>query len=345
MRPFTLGLAVVLLLGIGHAARARARAAPHPGRPLPGGALVAWSPAYRVGFFGLERLHPFDVGKADRVARHLLREGLVERGDFAVAEEVDGELLAAVHSPSHLGSLHDPRVLGEVLELRLPGWLPAPLLERKVLAPFRRQVQGSVLAARGAREHGFGLNLGGGLHHAHPARGHGFCVYNDIAVVIAALRRDGMEGPVPVVDTDVHQGDGTNAFFASDPEVYSLSLHQAGTFPLPRLPGDRDVELPAPLRDEDDLAVLDQELEAAGRAVPAPALVVHVAGADVLHDDPLAGLGLSIDGRVARDLRVLRWARAREAPLLHQLAGGYGRRAAEARARSAAAMRRALRGS
>ena len=26
-------------------------------------AIVIYSPAYRVSFFGLERLHPFDIGK------------------------------------------------------------------------------------------------------------------------------------------------------------------------------------------------------------------------------------------------------------------------------------------
>lgn len=120
MRPFVLGLAVLLLLGLGLAARARA--APQAVRPPPGGALVAGSPADRVSFFGLERLHPIDIGKADRGPRHLLREGLVERADVAVAEEVDESLLTAAHAPSGLGRLRDPRVLGEALELRLPGW-------------------------------------------------------------------------------------------------------------------------------------------------------------------------------------------------------------------------------
>lgn len=122
MRPLVLGLAALLLPGLGLAARARARAAPQAGRPLPGGALVAGSPADRVSFFGLDRPHPLDIGKADRGPRHLLREGLVERADVAVAEEVDERLLAAVHAPSGLGRLRDPRVLGEALELRLPGW-------------------------------------------------------------------------------------------------------------------------------------------------------------------------------------------------------------------------------
>ncbi len=311
------------------------RPAAQPGRALPGGALVAFSKGYRVSFYGLERLHPFDIGKPGRIARHLVEQGLMEKQDFAIADEVDPTLLARVHDPAYLASLSTPKVLSEALEVAVPGFLPKAALDRRVLGPFRRQVQGSVLAARGARAHGLGINLGGGFHHARPAMGHGFCVYNDVAVAIAAMREEGLEGTVLIVDTDAHQGDGSHAFFAQDPTVFSLSLHQAGIFPQPRLPGDLDQDLPAGINDSDFLAVLAAVFE---RAPQDPAFVVHVAGSDVLADDPLASLGLTPEGLVERDLFVLRWARQRGVPLLHLLAGGYGPSSAQAQARSVEAM-------
>ena len=71
-----------------------------------------------------------------------------------------------------------------------------------------------------------------------------------------------------------------------------------------------------------------------------PQLVVHVAGADVLFDDPLAGLSVSAEGLVSRDLRLLDMARSRDIPLVHTLAGGYGPSAAVAQSRSVEAMLR-----
>ena len=67
----------------------------------------------------------------------------------------------------------------------------------------------SVEAARavwsGDVAHAF--NAAGGLHHAMPARASGFCVYDDPAVAIAWLLREGAER-VAYVDVDVHHGDG-----------------------------------------------------------------------------------------------------------------------------------------
>ncbi|MCB9743810.1 MAG: histone deacetylase, partial [Alphaproteobacteria bacterium] len=192
-----------------------------------------------------------------------------------------------------------------------------------------------------------GVNLGGGYHHARPGLGHGFCVYNDVAVALAALRAAGeLDGPVLIVDTDAHQGDGDHAFFAEDPDTFSLSLHQGSLFPEPKLVGDADVELRAGDGDAELLAALTRQLDRLlPQSGPPPepwALVVHVAGADVLSDDPLANLSMSPEGLAARDRLVLERARAQGVPLLHLLAGGYGPSAAAAQAESVAGLLEAI---
>jgi len=53
-----------------------------------------------------------------------------------------------------------------------------------------------------ALRHGMGINLGGGFHHAHPDHDHGFCVFNDVAMAVHALRAQGERGRVAIVDTD-----------------------------------------------------------------------------------------------------------------------------------------------
>jgi len=310
---------------------------PQPGRAV-SGALVAYSPGYRVSFFGLERLHPFDIAKYDRIAKHLRREGLLAWDDFAIPAPPTDAQLAAVHDPDYLASLRDPADLSRALEVAVPSVFSAATIERRVLAAFRRAVGGTALAAQGALDHGLGINLGGGFHHARPGMGHGFCIYNDVAYAIHTLRAGGFRGRVLIVDTDAHQGDGNHAFFADDPDVFSFSMHQGSIFPHPKLRGDRDLELDAGTRDAAFLEALEAAL---GELLREPAdLVFHVAGSDVLGDDPLAGLALTPDGLLQRDLMVTRAVRDRGTPLVHVLAGGYGPSSAQAQGRSVAAILR-----
>lgn len=328
--------AVITVLGVGVFSLVRAphHPAPSAGTPVDG-ALVVYSPGYRVSLFGIEKLHPFDITKADTIASELRSQGLVE--DFAVPAAVSDEDLGRVHDPAYIASLQDPQALARALEVGVPSFLSSKTLDRRVLEPFRRQVGGTVVAARGALEHGVGINLGGGFHHARPDMGHGFCVLNDVAVAIATLRSEGFDGAVLIVDTDAHQGDGNHAFFADDESVHSFSMHQDGLFPSPKLIGDTDHGIAAGVATEGFNRLLEAHLETLFDEVE-PALVIHVAGSDVLDDDPLANLALTPEGLVERDLLVFRAARERGVPYLHLLAGGYGPSSAEAQAASIAAI-------
>jgi histone deacetylase 11 len=310
---------------------------PRPGLVLPGGAMVAWSPGYRVSFFGVEHLHPFDSFKYDKIAADLQERGLVAAEAFVVPAEIPASTLAAVHDPAYLASLTDNERLSEVIEVPVPGIFGTDAIQARILAPFRRASGGTLAMARAALEHGVGINLGGGYHHAKPEGGHGFCVYNDVAAAVWTLRQEGFAGRVLIVDTDAHQGDGNHAAFADDPSVYTLSLQQEKIFPLPRVPGDRDVELRSGTDDSAYAKRLEKELSKAFEGVEY-GLVIHVAGSDVLWDDPLASLGLTVEGLVAKDLAVMRAARSRDIPYLHLLAGGYGPSSAEGQAASVAAI-------
>ena len=169
--------------------------------------------------------------------------------------------------------------------------------------------------------------------------GHGFCIYNDVAVAIAQLRADGFNGRILIVDTDAHQGDGNHAFFADDPSVYSFSMHQGDIFPVPKLRGDRDLSLDGGTGDAAFLAVLRAALPEV-MAESGAEMIVHVAGSDVLSDDPLAGLTMTVEGMIERDRVVAQAARSAEVPLVHLLAGGYGPSSATAQGQSVAALLR-----
>ncbi|MBF0293563.1 MAG: acetoin utilization protein AcuC [Magnetococcales bacterium] len=67
-----------------------------------------------------------------------------------------------------------------------------------------------------------------GLHHARPERAGGFCVFNDIGVVIRSLRQEYDIRRVAYIDIDAHHGDGVFYAFETDPDVRFLDYHQDG---------------------------------------------------------------------------------------------------------------------
>lgn len=79
-------------------------------------------------------------------------------------------------------------VLLQVTELAPLALLPHFLVDRQVLQPMRLHVGGTILAAALAITHGWAINLGGGMHHAHRGDGSGWCPYADITLAIHRLR-------------------------------------------------------------------------------------------------------------------------------------------------------------
>ena len=146
------------------------------------------------------------------------------------------------------------------------------------------------------------LQLGGGLHHAMPGRASGFCVYNDPAFTIEALRARGLR--VAYVDIDVHHGDGVQAIYYNDPDVLTLSLHESGRFLFPgtgeinELGNGRAIgtSVNVPLSPgTQDASYLESFEEVVPRVLRHfdPDVLVIQSGADAHYLDPLAHLSLT----------------------------------------------------
>jgi acetoin utilization protein AcuC len=97
----------------------------------------------------------------------------------------------------------------------------------------RLMVKNSMLACELVLESKFKkvISIGGGLHHAKPNYGEGFCVYNDVVILVKhAISKYSLER-VLVLDTDTHAGNGTCEAFYSDPKVLFVDLHQENIYP------------------------------------------------------------------------------------------------------------------
>ena len=274
---------------------------------------VSFHPDYRVD---LGPTHPFPMGKYPLLHGLLLEQGLITPADVMQPVEAPHDMLARVHTADYLHKLaHGTLSAAEVRRLGL-RWSER-LWRRSRLAAY-----GTYLAAGAALEDGLAANLAGGTHHAYPDHGEGFCVLNDVAVAIEALRAEGRAQRFLVVDLDVHQGNGTAAIYAGDPAVYTLSLHGARNYPSRKECSTLDVGLDDGLGDDGYLEALARALPQA-LAAARPELVFYLAGVDVVAGDRYGRLRLSRAGLAERERLVLAAVADYGCPLAVTLAGGY----------------------
>ncbi|HUV74596.1 MAG TPA: acetoin utilization protein AcuC [Anaerolineae bacterium] len=71
----------------------------------------------------------------------------------------------------------------------------------------------------------------GGMHHARANHASGFCIFNDLAVIIHHMLARGLR--VVYVDIDVHHGDGVQEAFYDTDRVLTVSIHESGHFIFP----------------------------------------------------------------------------------------------------------------
>ena len=263
--------------------------------------------------------HVFQSQKFRMVRDLLLAEHIAEPADILAPESATDEDILRVHTREWVDKLHHDKLsASERMRLEIP-------YSQAVVQGFWLAAGGSILTAQRALKDGFGVNIGGGFHHAFPGHGEGFCMIHDVAVAIRRLQADGAISKALIVDTDVHQGNGTAAIFARDADVFTVSLHQQNNYPEPKPPSDLDVNLADGTSDEEYLELLDKALADAFRRF-VPEMIFYIGGADPYREDQLGGLWLSMHGLQERDALVFAEARLRGLPLAVAFAGGYARK-------------------
>jgi acetoin utilization deacetylase AcuC-like enzyme len=260
--------------------------------------------------------HVFPSQKYRMVYDQLFADGIADAGDLLKPEPATDEDVLRVHSREYVHKLKTGTLTHtEIMRLEIP-------YSKELMDACWLAAGGSILAGRSALGNGWAASIGGGFHHAYPDHGEGFCVLHDIAIAIRRLQSDGAIRKAMVVDTDVHQGNGTAAIFRDDPDVFTLSIHQENNYPYPKPPSTIDIDLPDGVGDDDYLALLERNLHRAFDEF-SPQLLFYVAGADPYCEDQLGGLALTIEGLVRRDALVFDYARRNQVPVAITLAGGY----------------------
>ena len=166
-------------------------------------------------------------------------------------------------------------------------------------------------------------------HHATPVQSMGFCLFNNIAIAAEYARQHYQLKRVAIVDFDVHHGNGTQAAFNNNPQVFYASSHEMPHYPGTGRPQDNGVGniVNVPLHSGETGESVRQKYSTiilpALRAFK-PELLLISAGFDAHKDDPLGGMNITANGyaemtKIVKDIA----EKCCDGRLVSVLEGGY----------------------
>ena len=274
---------------------------------------------YFSGIHARNAHQTFDVMRYKKVRDRLIKDKLIRRKDILPAPRISDEDLRLVHTEEYLNSLKHPMTVAKILNIDyINPW------DEYVFEYFRYITGGTLLATEHALEHKTTVfNLGGGYHHAHPDRGEGFCLINDVAIGIRKMQINKLVDKTLIIDLDYHQGNGNLLYFQNDDNVFTFSMHSNNWVEIDNKEYNVDIELPDKINDELYLRILFSELPKV-YSVFEPDLVIYLAGSDPFIHDALGKFEISEEGMLERDKYVYLTARKRDVALVVLGAGGYG---------------------
>jgi len=265
---------------------------------------VFWDPAFDRYDFG--PAHPFTEKSRWMAVRLLETSGFFERTDPAAPRRIESvtpatrdellgfhrsDYLALVESSGE-GRTHIPLDAGDTPSF--PGCYAAA-----------SAIVGGTLAGIRSVEHEpetHAFNPAGGLHHAHPGRASGFCIFNDLAVSIRSFQAGSPpHRRVAYIDIDVHHGDGVMYGFYEEGTLLDIDFHQDGRtiFPGTGFPSETgrgdgaglkvNVPLPPETGDEAFLPLFERIVPTMVRSYR-PELIVLQCGMDAHVGDRLGSL-------------------------------------------------------
>ncbi|MEM2129242.1 MAG: histone deacetylase [Candidatus Bathyarchaeia archaeon] len=248
--------------------------------------------------------HPFRGDRFVKVKAFFDEKGLSRSPNifFITPNPLDRSLLTKVHTEEYVDLVFRLAELGKHYDIDTPV--------SKDIVDGLLYIIGGVVEAGAAIFEGKAdraVALGGGFHHAGKDYGGGFCLFNDIAVLIEWLRKRFRLRRFLVLDYDVHFGNGTSDIYYSDPSVLFISLHQD---PRTIFPGRGfvyeigsgegegfNVNVPLPIRTGEHayLYALNEVFPPLAEEFK-PDIIVANGGSDAHFADHLGSLGLTARG-------------------------------------------------
>ncbi|MBK8118597.1 MAG: acetoin utilization protein AcuC [Sulfuritalea sp.] len=253
-----------------------------------------------LGKYGFPGGHAFGPDRQDAFWKEALKRGLDKRVGIVDPRMATEEELHRFHTPEHVAWVKQKSADGYGLidygdTPACPGIFEAAMT-----------VAGSALHGLDTIMSGDALRTFqpvGGLHHARRETAAGFCVFNDVGVVIDTLRAQFGVKRIAYVDIDVHHGDGLYYSYVDDPDLIYADIHQDGRTIYPGTGHANETGAGAARGTKLNIPLLpgmgDREFFTVWPHVEAhlrkfqPEFILFQCGADSLAGDPLAMLQYS----------------------------------------------------
>tara|TARA_Y100000746_G_C15397629_1_gene405012 strand:- start:215 stop:1057 length:843 start_codon:yes stop_codon:yes gene_type:complete len=248
--------------------------------------------------YPLDENHRFPMIKYELIPEQLIRENTCSNDNFFSPKTILDENVLLTHDKEYYHKLVSQNLSKS--ELRPIGFpMSNDLVEREKIIS-----QGTIQGAIYSIKNKVSMNIAGGTHHAFYDRGEAFCMLNDQAIAANYLIKKGFFRKILIVDLDVHQGNGTASIFQNINDVFTLSFHGKNNYPFKKEKSDIDIEFENGTDDKFYLKKLKNILPKTIDEFK-PEFIFYLSGVDVMENDKLGKLSLSLEGCKERDRYVL----------------------------------------
>ena len=266
--------------------------------------------------YPLEENHRFPMIKYELIPEQLIRENTCVDENFFSPGKIDSKIVLKTHQKEYFKRFTSLQLSKkEIREIGFP--LSQELVDREL-----QIAQGTVSGVNYSLKNGISMNIAGGTHHAFYDRGEAFCMLNDQAIAANYIIQEGLFKKILIIDLDVHQGNGTASLFNSNPNVYTLSFHGKKNYPFRKEKSDLDIEFDDNTNDKEYLKVLKETIPKVIDQFE-PEFIFYLSGVDVLQNDKLGRLSLTLNGCKERDKFILQTCKDNSIPLQVTMGGGY----------------------
>ena len=264
----------------------------------------------------LDKNHRFPMEKYDLIPIQLINENSCNPKNFFIPKNLKDQDVLNTHEKNYYERLSSLCLTKK--EIRPIGFP----MSKELIIREKKIAQGTIECSKYSINYGISMNIAGGTHHAFYDRGEGFCMLNDQAIAANYLLKNNLAKKILIIDLDVHQGNGTASIFKNNPNVFTLSFHGQKNYPFKKENSDLDYGF-------DDFTNDDFYLKKLKEIIPKtidnfqPNFIFYLAGVDVLENDKLGRLSLSLEGCIERDKFILKYCKRNNIPVQVSMGGGY----------------------
>ena len=264
----------------------------------------------------LKKNHRFPMIKYELIPEQLIMENTCIENNFFKPGEISDKIILLTHHEFYYNKLINQTLNDR--EIRAIGFP----MSNKLIKREKMIVQGTIECALNSIKYGISMNIAGGTHHAFSNRAEAFCILNDQAIAANFLIYNDYCKKILILDLDVHQGNGTAEIFSKNINVFTVSFHGEKNYPFRKEKSDYDHGFKDGTSDREYLNKIKYDIPRLVEKFE-PDFIFYLSGVDIIENDKLGRLSVSINGCKERDRFVLDYCKANNIPLQVSMGGGY----------------------